>query len=78
MKNWRISEKIISVCGKRLKGYNWLSKAPVGSSCPESEKMCGKDPDTFFCVPQESNCPILHLNVDKVTGELTYVNRENE
>jgi hypothetical protein len=55
-----------------------LSKAPIGTSCPDSEKMCGKDPDTFFCVPQESNCPILHINVDKITGELTYVNSENE
>lgn len=78
MKKWQLYEDILTVCGLRLKGYNWISKAPLGNSCSDNEKMCGNDPDTFFCVPSDSSCPILHIFIDKTTREISFTKVEEE
>jgi hypothetical protein len=65
MTRWKINDLIISLCGSRLKGYNWLNKATIGLQCSDGEKKCGDDPDTFFCVQSDSPCPLTHVAMDE-------------
>lgn len=50
---------------RRLKGFNYLNKAPLVSYCDSvSERECGGhdiNKTTLFCVPKSEQCPITSI-----------------